>query len=102
MIRVKRANVELDVTDEELDTYLALGYDVYNENDVLVKKAVPTGLGELQKAYIEHTEEIKVLKAKIKELESKKSVQEVEKSYADTKDELNLDNAIKKSNKRKK
>jgi len=101
MIRVSRANVVLDVEDDEKEKYLALGYDIYDLNNKLIQKTLPTDLGVLQKAYVENKAKIKELEAEIAKLKAEK-VEKVSKPVKSTKDELNLDEVkkpYKKSNK---
>lgn len=65
---VQRANVILKINPQQLDYYLSQGYSVINERGEVIQASVPRDLGTLQKAYIEHTEEIKALKAEIQTL----------------------------------
>lgn len=67
---VRRANVVLNVEDDSLGYYIDLGYDVLDENGNVVTKAIPNDLGVLRKFYIEATEKIKRLEARIEELEN--------------------------------
>lgn len=67
-VTVQRANVVLQVSPQQVDYYLNQGYNVINEQGEVIQASVPRDLGTLQKAYIEHTEEIKALKAEIQTL----------------------------------
>lgn len=83
-VLVQRANVVLSVSPQQLDYYMTQGYDVINEQGEIVQASVPRDLGTLQKAYVEHTEEIKALKEEIKKLKEgtkrspKKKIETVE------------------------
>ena len=68
MTRVERGNVVLRVQDYEVERYLSMGYNVTDENGTILKKSVPTQLGELQKAYVDHTALIESLKEQVAEL----------------------------------
>ena len=72
-VTVQRANVVLRVPEEWLDRYVDQGYDVIDDNGNVIKASIPKDLGTLQKAYIEHTQEIEELKRTIEELKQKKS-----------------------------
>lgn len=69
---VKRANVVLEVKEDDLQYYTELGYNVIDENGNVIISAIPTSLGELRKFYVDATEKIKKLEARIAELENKK------------------------------
>ena len=70
MVRVERGNVVLDVKDDAVDHYLALGYNVVDEQGRIIKTAVPTNLGALQAAYVASEVKIAELEAEIKELKA--------------------------------
>ena len=72
-VTVQRANVVLRVPEEWLDRYVDQGYDVIDESGNVIQASIPRDLGTLQKAYIEHTQEIEELKRTIDELKQKKS-----------------------------
>lgn len=72
-VTVQRANVVLRVPEEWLDRYVDQGYDVIDESGNVIQASIPRDLGTLQKAYIEHTQEIEELKRTIEELKQKKS-----------------------------
>lgn len=70
MVRVERANVVLHVKDEEVQHYLSLGYNVTDEMGHIIQESIPNDLGVLRKFYKEGKEKIKVLEARIAELEA--------------------------------
>lgn len=70
MARVERGNVVLDVKDDAVDHYLALGYNVTDEQGRIVKASIPTNLGTLQVAYVENEIKIADLEAEIKKLKA--------------------------------
>lgn len=64
MALMQRANALLTVDEEDVERYIAKGYSLIDEKTGKVLKAsVPTDVGTLQKAFMEH-------EAKIKELEA--------------------------------
>lgn len=71
MTRIERGNVVLRVQDYEVDRYLSMGYNVTDEEGNIIQKAVPTQLGELQKAYVENIALIESLKKQVAELTAK-------------------------------
>ena len=68
---IQRANVILRVSKEQLDYYMTQGYNLIDEEGHILKASVPKDLGTLQKAYVDHEAEIKVLKEQIAELTNK-------------------------------
>lgn len=68
MARVERGNVVLKVKDHEVQHYLNLGYNLTDEAGNILKESIPTNLGELQKAYLEHTKKIGELEETIAKL----------------------------------
>ena len=70
MVRVERGNVQLDIKEDVVDHYLALGYNVIDEQGRIVKAAIPTQLGALQVAYVESEAKIADLKAEIEKLKA--------------------------------
>lgn len=73
MVTVQRANTVLSVPEEWADRYLDQGYSVIDATGKIIKQSVPKDLGTLQKAYIEHEQEIEKLKATIEQLTAKKA-----------------------------
>ena len=68
MARVERGNVVLDVEDDAIQHYLNLGYNLTDNKGNVLKRSVPTNLGELQAAYIKHTAEIEELEKTVAKL----------------------------------
>lgn len=68
MITVERRNTVLDIAEEDLDYYMSMGFNQVDKNGKIIKKAIPTSIEELRKAYIEQLSEIESLKAEIKRL----------------------------------
>lgn len=77
MARVERGNVVLRVKDEEVQHYLNLGYNLTDDYGHVLKRSIPTSIGELQSAYVTQTAKIAELEDTIAkltiELESYKS-----------------------------
>ena len=65
MAQVQRSNVLLTVPDEDIEKYVAKGFNVIDDYGRIIKQSVPTSLSELQKAFSEHVNTIKQLNAKI-------------------------------------
>lgn len=71
MVTIRRANVVLDVKDDQVDYYVNQGYDVIDStNGGVIKKSTPKDVSTLTKAYHDHIEKIEQLEAKIKEQET--------------------------------
>ena len=68
MARVERGNVVLQVKDYEVQHYLNLGYNLTDEAGNILKQSIPTNIGELQTAYLEHTKKIAELEDTIAKL----------------------------------
>lgn len=68
MARVERGNVVLQVKDYEVQHYLNLGYNLTDEAGNILRKSIPTNIGELQTAYLEHTKKIAELEDTIAKL----------------------------------
>ena len=47
---------------------MSMGFNQVDKNGKIIKKAIPTSIEELRKAYIEQLSEIESLKAEIKRL----------------------------------
>lgn len=67
-ITVRRANVVLDVPEEQKAEYLARGFDVINANGKVVEATVPEDLNTLKTAYSNHLMQIKTLQAENQKL----------------------------------
>lgn len=70
-IRVERGNVVLRVEDYEAQHYLSLGYNVTDETGAVIKASIPTDLGTLRSAYVEHISKIAALEKQVADLTSK-------------------------------
>ena len=74
MMTVKKANVFLDIDDEDLQKYLNLGYcQVDPKTGAVLVACIPTDVGELQVAYAQHTKKIAELEAEISKLKKQKA-----------------------------
>ena len=72
MVEVCRGNVYLDITEEEVDKYMAKGFSIVDaKTGKIIKQSIPTSLEELQKAYTEHTKQIENLKLENSQLKFK-------------------------------
>lgn len=74
MPRVERGNVVLKVKEHEVQHYLNLGYNLTDDAGNILKQAIPTNLGELQTAYLEHTKKIAELEDTVAKLTAQLSV----------------------------
>ena len=74
MARVERGNVVLKVKDYEVQHYLNLGYNLTDDAGNVIRKSIPTNIGELQTAYLEHTKKIAELEDTIAKLTAQLSV----------------------------
>ena len=71
MAGVQRGNVFLNVSEEEVNKYMAKGFSLVDEKTGrVIKQCVPTELGQLQKAYSEHVAQIEALTAEVERLKS--------------------------------
>lgn len=68
IIKVRRANVILQVPEEQRKEYLAKGFDVINANGKVVEATVPEDLNTLKTAYSNHLIQIKTLQAENQKL----------------------------------
>lgn len=73
MIKVERGNVVLRVDDSLMQMYVDKGYTAKTLDGVVIKRAIPATVGELRKAYIEHTKKIAELEAEIASLKAGKT-----------------------------
>ena len=71
IFKVKRANVSLRVTRNEVDKYYSEGYDVYSITGKLLKRATPTDVPTLQKAFVDNQNLIEMLEARIDKLNAR-------------------------------
>lgn len=70
MARIRRANVILDIKDDQIDYYVNQGYDVIDANGGVIKKSTPRDVYSLTAAYNDHLVQIAELQEKINELEA--------------------------------
>ena len=73
MVRVQRANVVLQVDDEQVNEYLAKGFDVIGDDGKVLQASVPNDVNVLKQKFVEHTERIKALEDEIASLKAKKT-----------------------------
>ena len=69
-LTVQRANVVLDIPEYQLDYYMNQGYNQIDEYGNVIKASVPTSVGTLQKAYVEHIKKIEDLESEIESLQA--------------------------------
>lgn len=69
-VEVKRGNVYLTIASEDIDRYIAKGFDVLDADGNVIKKSIPNDLKVLQKMYEDQLEEIAKLKAEIETLKA--------------------------------
>ena len=79
MARVQRGNVILRVSDDEVQRYLNMGYDLTTPTGKVIQSAIPNDLGTLQTAYIDHTARIAELEAEIARLTAELSAERAKK-----------------------
>lgn len=72
LVTVQRANVVLQISEALVDRYVDQGYNVIDANGNVIKASIPRDLGTLQKAYVDHLQEIEALKKEIEQLKQKK------------------------------
>lgn len=70
----ERGNKVIRIQPSDASHYLNLGYDIKDDDYNLIHKAIPTDVGALTVAYIQHEKEIAELKAEIEKLKFRKSV----------------------------
>lgn len=70
MVTIRRANVVLDIKDDQIDYYVNKGYDVIDANGGVIKKSTPKDVHSLTAAYNDHLVQIAELQEKIKKLEA--------------------------------
>lgn len=74
MARVERGNVVLQVKEHEVPHYLNLGYNLTDETGKVLKESIPTNIGVLQTAYLEHTKKITELEETVAKLTAQLAV----------------------------
>jgi hypothetical protein len=70
-VTVRRGGSYLTIPFGAIERYKAKGYDVVDEKGNVIQSSTPNDVNILKRAYEEHVEEIKRLKAEIAELKSK-------------------------------
>lgn len=80
-VEVKQGNVYLTINAEDVDRYMARGFDVVDEVGNVIKKSVPNDINVLKQAYEQHTAEI----AKLREENESLKAQLKAKSKAEPK-----------------
>lgn len=71
LVSVERGNVVLQVPEDDVQRYLDQGYNLIDEHGNVIQASVPRDLGTLQKAYVDHINEIESLKSEIETLKKK-------------------------------
>lgn len=72
VVTVQRANVVLEISESLVDRYVDQGYNVIDAEGNVIKASIPKDVGTLQKAYVDHLQEIEKLKVEIGQLKQKK------------------------------
>lgn len=72
VVTVQRANVVLEISESLVDRYVDQGYNVIDAEGNVIKASIPKDVGALQKAYVDHLQEIEKLKVEIGQLKQKK------------------------------
>lgn len=68
MATIRRANVILDIKDDQIDYYLGQGFDVIDANGGVITKSTPRDVNGLTKAYNDHLNQIYKLQEENKQL----------------------------------
>lgn len=71
MAKVQKANILLTVPDDTVNSYLAKGYNLIDDGGAVIKSAIPTDIGVLQRAFTENQSTISNLKKEIADLKKK-------------------------------
>jgi hypothetical protein len=74
MVRIERGNVVLKVQEHEVQRYLALGYNVTDDNGNVLKEAIPNDIGTLQRHYVEQKKRIEELESIVAKLTAENSL----------------------------
>lgn len=70
MVTVQRFNVILEIDEDSLDKYMALGYNQIDPvTGEVVIEAIPTDIQVLRSAFVKHKNTIKELESQVKKLE---------------------------------
>ena len=73
-VKVRNGNVVFRVDPSEVKKYYEMGYDVYGADGKIEKRAMPTDIPTLQKAFMDHEAEIQKLKEEIRTLKAEGAV----------------------------
>lgn len=95
MAIVKRANVILNIKDDQVRDYLDKGYSVVSAGGKVLQQAIPTDINVLRKAYVDHVARIAQLEKQLNALSSPKSPAPVEE------EQVTPSEGKKRSNKKK-
>ena len=92
MICAEKGNRVRQIEESEIQKYVEQGYTITDGKGTVIKETVPTDLNSLKLAYVQHINEIAVLKGKIdilaKELENaKKAASKVKSEKVEKSDE---------------
>lgn len=71
MATVKRANVELQVSEDKVKEYLVKGYSVIDDSGKVIQQCQPQTLDDYKRYVQELEAQINALKEKVKTLEEK-------------------------------
>ena len=82
MMYAEKGNKVIQVSEQEMQRYIAQGFTITDDKGTVLKDAVPTDPSSLKQAYNKHIAEIANLKKTIAELETK--VKTLEKVIAET------------------
>lgn len=98
-VTIRRKNVFLDVAPEQVERYMAKGYDVVDPYGNVIKKGTPTNPEEYKNAYEASLKKIAELEGKIKELETQLKAKSQASAKADDKVETSVKSSGRKSKK---
>ena len=98
--KVKRGNVSLRVSKNEVVKYYDMGYNVYTLDGQLVKQAVPKDIPTLQKAFLDNQNRIAELEEEVLSLQDKLSEMENMQDELETMKAQLSDEAPKKTSRR--
>lgn len=70
-VTIRRKNVFLDVAPEQVDRYMAKGYDVVDKMGNVIKKGTPISPNEYKVAYEQGLVKINELEGQIRELKAR-------------------------------
>lgn len=82
MLYAEKGNKVKAINESQIETCVEQGYKIVNEQGVLIRDTIPTGVTELRLAYKEHEKTINALKKANAELTEKIATLESELSEA--------------------